>query len=93
GTVVLNRDEGSYARVAYDASAHAAIVRDFASLALTDQLGTLGDDFALAKGGNQRLDRYFADVGAIEPGANPLLWQTLAGQLSDLGGRLPKGAA
>lgn len=93
GTVVLNRDKGGYARVAYDAPAHAAIVRDFANLALTDQLGTLGDDFALAKGGNQRLDRYFADVGAIGADANPLLWETLAGQLSDLGGRLPKGAA
>ena len=92
GTVVLNRDKQSYARVAYSVAGHAAIVRDFASLALTDQLGTLGDDFALAKGGNQRLDRYFADVGAVGTDANPLLWQTIAGQLADLDGRLPKGA-
>ncbi|WP_242186510.1 M1 family metallopeptidase [Sphingomonas sp. CARO-RG-8B-R24-01] len=93
GTVVLNRDKGSYARVQYTAPAHAAIVRDFGKIALTDQLGTLGDDFALAKGGNQRLDRYFADVGAIGVEANPLLWQTVAGQMSDLDGRVAKGPA
>jgi len=93
GTVVLNRDKGSYVRVAYDAPTHAAIVRTFASLALTDQLGTLGDDFALAKGGNQRLDRYFADVAAVGEDANPLLWETIAAQLSELEARLPKGAA
>uniref|UniRef100_UPI0035CA3ADB M1 family metallopeptidase n=1 Tax=uncultured Sphingomonas sp. TaxID=158754 RepID=UPI0035CA3ADB len=93
GTIVLNRDKGSYARVQYSQAGHDAIVRDFARLALTDQLGTLGDDFALAKGGNQRLDRFFADVGAVGPDANPLLWQTIATQLSDLEHRLPKGAA
>ena len=93
GTLVLNRDKQSYARVAYTAAGHAAIVRDFGALALTDQLGTLGDDFALAKGGNQRLDRYFADIGAVGADANPLLWQTIAAQLADLEGRLPTGAA
>jgi aminopeptidase N len=93
GTIVLNRDKGSYARVQYSAPAHAAIVRDFGKLALTDQLGTLGDDFALAKGGNQRLDRYFADVGAIGIDANPLLWQTVASQMSDLDERVAKGPA
>ncbi|MET4664738.1 puromycin-sensitive aminopeptidase [Sphingomonas sp. PvP056] len=93
GTIVLNREKASYARVQYSAPAHAAIVRDFAKLKLTDQLGTLGDDFALAKGGNQRLDRYFADVGAIGIEANPLLWQTVASQMSDLDGRIAKGPA
>ncbi len=93
GTLVLNRDKQSYARMLYDAAGHAAIVRDFGALALTDQLGTLGDDFALAKGGNQRLDRYFADVGAVAADANPLLWETIATQLSDLEGRLPQGPA
>jgi puromycin-sensitive aminopeptidase len=93
GTVVLNREKASYARVQYSPAGHAAIVRDFAKLKLTDQLGTLGDDFALAKGGNQRLDRYFADVGAIGIEANPLLWQTVASQMSDLDGRVAKGPA
>ncbi len=93
GTIVLNREKGSYARVLYSQAGHDAIVRDFGTLALTDQLGTLGDDFALAKGGNQKLDRYFADVAVVGPDGNPLLWQTIAGQLSDLEGRLPKGAA
>ena len=93
GTVVLNHDKQSYVRVAYDAAGHAAIVRDFGTLALTDQLGTLGDDFALAKGGNQRLDRYFADVATVGTDANPLVWTAVATQLADLEGRLPEGAA
>lgn len=93
GTLVLNRDKQSYVRVSYSAAGHAAIVRDFNALALTDQLGTLGDDFALAKGGNQKLDRYFADVAAVGADANPLLWQTIAGQLADLSRRVPKGPA
>ena len=93
GTVVLNRGKQGYARVLYDAPGHAAIVRDFNGLALTDQLGTLGDDFALAKGGNQRLDRYFADIGTVGTDANPLVWDSIAGQLADLEGRLPEGAA
>lgn len=93
GTLVLNRDKQSYVRVAYNTAGHAAIVRDFNRLALTDQLGTLGDDFALAKGGNQKLDRYFADVGAVGTDANPLLWQTIAAQLADLSRRVPKGPA
>ena len=91
GTLVLNRNKQGYVRVVYDAAGHAAIVRDFGSLALTDQLGTLGDDFALAKGGNQKLDRYFADIGAVGTNANPLLWQTIAAQLADLSRRVPKG--
>lgn len=84
GTLVLNRGKGSYTRVRYDAPGHAAIVRDFAKLALTDQLGTLGDDFALAISGDQGFESYVATLGAVAPGAAPLDWSMVAGQLGML---------
>lgn len=86
GTLVLNRDKGSYTRVRYDAPGHAAIVRDFGKLALADQLGTLGDDFALAISGDQGFDSYVAILGAVTPDSPPLDWQMVAGQLGTLAG-------
>ena len=77
GTLVLNQGKGSYARVLYDDATHAAIVRDYQRLALTDRLGTLGDDFALAAGGYQDLSRWFALAGQVGATASPLEWDTL----------------
>jgi aminopeptidase N len=81
GTLVLNRDKGSYVRVQYDDASHAAIVRDFSKMALTDQVGTLGDDFALGLSGDQPLDRYFALLAAVPVDASPLDWSVVAGNL------------
>jgi aminopeptidase N len=86
GTLVANPGKGGYYRVRYDAPAHAAIVRDFARLSLADQLGTLGDDLALGYSGDQDLGRWFATVAAVKQDADPLVWQTLATQLSRVAG-------
>ncbi|MBB4153180.1 aminopeptidase N [Sphingomonas jinjuensis] len=86
GTLILNRGKASYTRVMYDDAGHAAIVRDYARLPLTDRLGTLGDDFALAAGGYQDLSRYFQLVDKIGAGADPLEWALLAGDLASLRG-------
>ncbi|CAN5258482.1 M1 family metallopeptidase [soil metagenome] len=84
GTLVLNQGKQSYVRVMYDEASHAALVRDFARLDLTDQLGTLGDDFALAMSGDQSLDRYFALQAAVPVDGNALLWSSTAGDLSGM---------
>jgi len=84
GTLVLNRDKGSYVRVQYDDASHAAIVRDFSKMALTDQVGTIGDDFALGLSGDQPLDRYFAVLAAIPIDASPLDWTVVAGNLGTI---------
>ncbi len=84
GTLVLNRDKGSYVRVQYDDASHAAIVQDFSKMALTDQVGTLGDDYALALSGDQSLDRYLAVQGAVPVDASPLDWSVVAGNLGAL---------
>ena len=84
GTLVLNRDKGSYLRARYDDAGHAAIVRDFGRLTLNDQLGTMGDDYALALSGDQPLARYLAVQGQVRPDGDPLLWQTVAGDMASL---------
>ncbi|GAA0316072.1 M1 family metallopeptidase [Sphingomonas oligophenolica] len=84
GTIVLNRDKGSYVRVMYSEAGHEAIVRDFGKLELTDQLGTIGDDFALAMSGDQPLDRYLAVQAAVPVGTSPLDWEMVAGNLGTM---------
>ena len=84
GTLIANVGKGGYYRVRYDAPAHAAIVRDFAGLAVADQIGTLGDDLALGYSGDQDLGRWFETVGAIQPAAEPLVWETVTGQFARL---------
>ena len=84
GTIVLNRDKGSYLRARYDDAGHAAIVKDFTKLELTDRLGTLGDDFALALSGDQGLDRYLRLGGEVKPDANSLELATVSDQLGTI---------
>ncbi|TXC70640.1 M1 family metallopeptidase [Sphingomonas ginsenosidivorax] len=86
GTLVLNRGKGSYTRVLYDDAGHAAIVKDYAKLDLTDKLGTLGDDYALAAGGYQDLSRYFAVTAQVGATADPLEWSTVATGLGKIAG-------
>jgi len=86
GTLVLNKGKGSYTRTMYDDAGHAAIVRDYAKLQLTDRLGTLGDDYALAAGGYQDLSRYFALQGQVDAKSDPLEWSTITGDLGGLTG-------
>ncbi|MDE0880193.1 MAG: M1 family aminopeptidase, partial [Sphingomonas bacterium] len=86
GTLVLNKGKGSYTRVMYDDAGHAGIVRDYARLQLTDRLGTLGDDYALAAGGYQDLSRYFALQSQVGVQSDPIEWSTIAGDLGGLTG-------
>ncbi|MEN2786111.1 M1 family metallopeptidase [Sphingomonas qilianensis] len=86
GTVIVNRGKAGYYRVQYDAPGHDAIVRDFTRLALADQLGTLGDDLALALSGDQDLSRYLALQAAVPADADPLVWNMISGQIGGLAG-------
>ena len=84
GTIVLNREKGSYLRARYDDAGHAALVRDYTKMELTDRLGTLGDDFALALSGDQDLARYLALIGEVKPDANPLELAKVSDQLGTI---------
>ena len=82
GTLVVNPGKGGYYRTRYDAASHAAIVRDFGKLTVSDQVGTLGDDLALGFSGDQDLARYYETLAAVTPDADPLVWTMAAGQLA-----------
>ncbi len=84
GTLVLNLGKQGYARTMYDEAGHAAIVRDYPNLAINDRLGTLDDDFALARSGDQDLSRYLAVMARVAPDADPLEWAAVAGHLGRL---------
>ncbi|VVT22281.1 Aminopeptidase [Sphingomonas sp. EC-HK361] len=86
GAIVLNHGKGSYTRVMYDDATHAAIVRDYTKLDLEDRLGTIADDYALARGGYQDLSRWTAVLDRIGAGASPLEWAAVTGEMAGLGG-------
>jgi aminopeptidase N len=84
--VVVNYGKGSYTRVRYAAAPHAALVGNYAKLGLADQLGMLGDDYALARSGDQDFALYAATLDAVPADANPLEWSVISNQLGGLSG-------
>ena len=59
---------------------------NYAKIALADRLGTLGDDYALARSGDQDFALYAATLDAVPAGASPLEWSQISGQLGGLSG-------
>ncbi|MBN8814898.1 MAG: M1 family metallopeptidase [Sphingomonas sp.] len=84
--VVVNLGKGSYARVRYAAEPHAALVANYAKMDLADRLGMLGDDYALARSGDQDFATYAATLDAVPADASPLEWSLVSGQLGSLSG-------
>jgi len=85
GPVVLNVGKGSYFRARYSDAAHAALVANYTRLALADRLGTLGDDFALARSGDQDFALWTDTFAAVPTDANPIEWAMVSGELGSLG--------
>ncbi|THD36709.1 MAG: M1 family peptidase [Sphingomonas sp.] len=86
GAVVANVGKGSYARIRYLGDAHSALVANYDKLALADRVGTLGDDYALARSGDQDFATYAATLDAVPADASPLEWSVVSGQLGSLSG-------
>ncbi|MGN6817381.1 MAG: M1 family metallopeptidase [Sphingomonas sp.] len=86
GPVVLNVGKGSYMRARYSADAHAALVDDYAKLALADRVGMLGDDYALARSGDQDFSTWAATYAAVPSDASPLEWSVVSGELGSIAG-------
>lgn len=84
--VVVNYGKGSYTRVRYAAEPHAALVANYAKLDLADRLGMLGDDYALARSGDQDFALYAATLDGVPTDASPLEWAMVSGQLGGLAG-------
>lgn len=86
GPVVANMGKGGYMRVRYAAGPHAALVANYAKMDLADRLGTLGDDYALARSGDQDFATYAATLDAVPADASPIEWSVVSGQLGGLSG-------
>ena len=86
GPVVVNLGKGSYTRVRYAAEPHAALVANYAKLDLADRLGMLGDDYALARSGDQDFALYAATLDAVPVDASPLEWSLVSDQIGRLSG-------
>ncbi|MES2098147.1 MAG: M1 family metallopeptidase [Pseudomonadota bacterium] len=84
GPLVLNVGKGSYLRVRYSGDAHAALVANYTKLDLADRLGTLGDDYALARSGDQDFALWADTFAAIPDSASPLEWALASSQLGSL---------
>ena len=84
GLLVVNPRQQGYYRTLPAPKHFEALSRGFATLALTDQLGLMGDSIALANGGYAPLDRYLALVDRIPQNSDPIVWDLAASQLNGL---------
>lgn len=84
GTVKLNAGNSGYFRTLYPADAFAALKADFARLPAADQLGLLYDTWALGSTGYQPVGDYLALSGALDVGADPMVWLQAVNTYSEL---------
>ncbi len=73
GPVKVNAGESGYFRVRYEPEAFAALSARFDGLSAADQLGLLSDSYALAVGGYQGFEPYFALAEKLSPASNPVV--------------------
>lgn len=84
GPVVVNAGHTAYFRTRYTPAHLDALTRSFADLPLDDQVGIAADNYSLASGGYQPLNKVFAIIGATPAEASPLLWRYLVGVLTQI---------
>jgi aminopeptidase N len=84
GPVLINAGQAGYYRTLYSPAALAALRGRFASLAPIDQLGLLGDNFALAYAGYQPMGAALDLLAAAPKAANQKLTGDVAGRYEAL---------
>lgn len=84
GPVLVNAGQTGYYRTLYAPAQFDALKGEFAKLSPVDQLGLLGDTWALGMAGNEPVSNVLALVDATPADANPQVWATVAGYLSGL---------
>ena len=84
GTVVVNAGQSGYYRTLYSPGQFADIRDDFADLAPIDQLGLMGDTWALGMAGLQPASDYLELAAATPVDADPQIWGDIAGSLEGL---------
>lgn len=81
---LVNAGQTSYARVLYDDKAFTAMVPGVARMAAVDQIGVIQDAQALGIAGYAPVSRSLVIAAAVPTNAEPLVWQRIAGMLSNL---------
>lgn len=84
GAVLINAGQAGYYRTLYSPAALTALRGDFAKLAPIDQLGLLGDNFALAYAGYQPMGAALDLLAAAPQDANQKLLGDVAGRYAIL---------
>lgn len=84
GTLLVNAGQSGYYRTLYTPAQFAAIKKDFAKIAPIDQMGVMGDTWALGMAG-LRPASDILDLAKVTPvDADPQIWDEMAGDLSGL---------
>ncbi|WP_266169020.1 M1 family metallopeptidase [Dyella subtropica] len=84
GPVVVNAGQSGYYRTLYAPAQFAALKDNFDKLAPIDQLGVMGDTWALGMAGLQSSSDFLDLVQATPTDADPQIWGDIAGDLGSL---------
>ncbi|MFC3813944.1 M1 family metallopeptidase [Lysobacter sp. GCM10012299] len=84
GPVVVNAGQSGYYRTLYSPEQFASIRAGFAKVAPIDQLGLMGDTWALGLAGLQSPANYLDLVKATPAASDPQIWGDIAGKLDSL---------
>ncbi|MGN6739509.1 M1 family metallopeptidase [Dyella sp.] len=79
GPVLVNAGQTGYYRTLYSSAQFAALKGDFAKLAPIDQLGLMGDTWALAMAGQEPVANVLELAKATPADADPQVWGEVAG--------------
>jgi len=79
GPVLVNAGQAGYYRTLYSTAGFDALKGDFAKLAPIDQLGLMGDTWALAMAGKEPVANVLALAQATPADADPQVWGEVAG--------------
>ena len=84
GPVLVNAGQTGYYRTLYAQNNFDALKDQFGKLAPIDQLGLLGDTWALGMAGNEPVSNVLALIAATPADADPQVWSEVADYLSSL---------
>jgi len=90
---LVNAGQTAYARVLYAKPAFDALVPIVPTLPPVDQIGLLHDAQALGLAGYAPESRTLALAAGVSPSAEPIVWSTIAGILTDIDRSYADGAA
>ena len=81
---LVNAGQKGFARVLYSEADFAALLTRVPALAPVDQIGLMQDAAAFGMAGYAPASRALAVASSVPPGAEPIVWQRIAGMISGI---------